>query len=39
VVAIAASDVKTKVWAELTVLVKPRPVNVAIPLTALTVKD
>ena len=35
----AASDVKVSVCAELTLLAKPMPVNVAIPSTAFTVRD
>jgi hypothetical protein len=38
-VAIPASDVKTRVCAEATVLVKPSPVKVAMPSTALTVNE
>jgi hypothetical protein len=34
-----ASEVNVKVWAEVTELANPSPVNVAIPLTALTVND
>jgi hypothetical protein len=34
-----ASEVNVRVWAVVTELAKPRPLNVATPSTALTVRD